>query len=891
MELIQKNVSSEKAYNANADKMEKEKGKRPIPYKIYKNQNILIIVAAVVLVSIQTACPSFKIRKTFPGCVQSFGGYPATGIGEVNKDGSQVSSADGAGNLSGIQYIACVLNKTKSSISPWDSIQKIPLTVVQDRIKKVVDTLIVPRTDIMELYERKREYVILHPEHEVPKEHAIQRWTGFMPPLVKYTVKKSLRGLTNEYKNELITSFRNGNREQRAQVGVFKVKVLMYAYDVMESVDAIVKSKDLLLKTASNLYFNENACCNDRNTARVLDYFADQESTIVNHLKMVESWVNVLQNVRELSRASMIFHPLKTGIQRMDLPMEHYEENIYGAFIHYCNLDRDVPIPEDMRGLIAEKPADYNFRLPIADKIEIMKSQGKRFTLQHLNQLMEIVHRKNLVDAKPTSLLRGSRVSGLVEFLEYMDTQDAPLCEKPLCRLMRAVLDAHNPKTMVLEDSEATRRLNNYLSKANEEMLTSIAAFFQTYGNLNARRFEALTKMLSEIHIWNMEQELGLDKGEEDVKHTMFTVMQYMRTSVESMSKVYPELIRNNHSPVDDVSMKWGISDNHSADLGQVIKRFYEPLQKFRGDAVIMGLLEETQIRLSDLNTFLQHIPTFAPIFRKMMDQESGLERDAVFYSLFSRRTLYMLHSYTWYSVIYEYILKSDDEDLLRMDIQEQKSARRRANQEKKDVLAAGISQELFEDEDDVEAYAEEVDDRVELQIVVGNKRELKMRVAELLLAFLDMEDSTKVEIDMSYKDIDARIRRSKQQEKKMITDFLRNMDPDQRRVEDELKKAKLGRWNVGMQKGLVHYDKETYDRERNELFMQLNEIGGPTDSMDAMISMRGVEDLEAEMDADADAAGDLEAYDIRGLGEEYGDGNYYDEDVEEEGEDGFGYE
>jgi hypothetical protein len=72
---------------------------------------------------------------------------------------------------------------------------------------------------------------------------------------------------------------------------------------------------------------------------------------------------------------------------------------------------------------------------------------------------------------------------------------------------------------------------------------------------------------------------------------------------------------------------------------------------------------------------------------------------------------------------------------------------------------------------------------------------------------------------------------------------------------------------------------------------MQLNEIGVPTDSMDAMISMRGVEDLEAEMNADADAAGDLEAYDIRGLGEEYGDGNYYDEDVEEEGEDGFGYE
>jgi hypothetical protein len=256
-----------------------------------------------------------------------------------------------------------------------------------------------------------------------------------------------------------------------------------------------------------------------------------------------------------------------------------------------------------------------------------------------------------------------------------------------------------------------------------------------------------------------------------------------------------------------------------------------------------------------------------------------------------------MLHSYAWYSVLYEFILKTDDEELLQMDIQEQKSARRKVNREKGDLLATGASVEVFssaspEDEDDVETYVAEADDRVELQIIVGNQRELKMRVAELLLAFLDIESRNKAEIDMSYKKISERINRSKQQEKKMITDFLRSMDPDQRRVEDELKKAKLGRWNVGMQKGLVHYDKETYDRERNELFLQLNDPSATaSDDIDAIIGSRGVEDLEADQEADADAAADQEAYNIGGLGEEYGDGQYYDEDVDEGDEEGFGYD
>ena len=48
-------------------------------------------------------------------------------------------------------------------------------------------------------------------------------------------------------------------------------------------------------------------------------------------------------------------------------------------------------------------------------------------------------------------------------------------------------------------------------------------------------------------------------------------------------------------------------------------------------------------------------------------------------------------------------------------------------------------------------------------------------------------------------------------------------MDYDERRVEDTKKILKLGRWNIGLRKGLVDYDKGRYVEERNELFNQLS--------------------------------------------------------------------
>jgi hypothetical protein len=95
-------------------------------------------------------------------------------------------------------------------------------------------------------------------------------------------------------------------------------------------------------------------------------------------------------------------------------------------------------------------------------------------------------------------------------------------------------------------------------------------------------------------------------------------------------------------------------------------------------------------------------------------------------------------------------------------------------------------------------------------------------------------------------------------------------MDKEERQIEDQFKRYKMGRWNVGLQKGLVQYDKKTYDRETAATGAE-----GELMNVDA--------DQLAQMEnAEADAAEDNEATDISQLGEDYQDGDYYGEDDEE---------
>jgi hypothetical protein len=185
---------------------------------------------------------------------------------------------------------------------------------------------------------------------------------------------------------------------------------------------------------------------------------------------------------------------------------------------------------------------------------------------------------------------------------------------------------------------------------------------------------------------------------------------------------------------------------------------------------------------------------------------------------------------------------------------------------------------------DDVSEYNAEM---MDIQIVSGNKMELKTKVCSMLLSFINIEKIAKNAIDQPYHSISKKVSRTKQQEKKSITDFLENMEKDERKIEDMLKKFKMGRWNIGMQKGVFQYDKVTYERDRDANLarmyndLEVNELEN-AEQMDM-----DVNDLIALEEQENMEQYDGEGMDISHYDEDYADGVYYQEDQDHD----FGYD
>lgn len=824
LEIIDKNVQDPKIYEENSIAFEKKNGRRPIPYEIYKNRFMFWIISANIIIAIQTAIPSFKLQKTYPRCIRSISGYPMDGIED----------------LSGIQYIACILHNLKSEISPWNSISKLPQNEYVNKIKETLDKFIMKQSEIIELYTNKRDYKQLHNDEIVPEEHSIDKWRQLLPPIVEIRLEKPITNISSDFEKELLDTIRRGHKDQRTNLLLLKSKCIYFGYGIIEKINKIVKTKDLLLKTTSRIPFLENACCNESQISRPMDYFIKDDMTIAQYIHSVSKISELYYEAKELSKANLIYHPEFTGNIFPIIKDDYIEENIYSAYIYYCNLDNELPIPLSLRSFFPEKLAGYKSNWTLLDKIEFMKRNRFNYLPEDLHQLMRIIKENNLVVIKENPLVL--QVNVILDLLDSFDTKSSTVIEEPLRKHLRKVMQSYNPQKMVIETRQELKNLKNYLVKSNERMYYEIINFLDKNGNLNNSEYNKIQDFF-----------MNIAKTELDNKDNLYRTTNFIRNSIYFMSKVFPTMILNG-TTFEKLPKHWNFSDIHYNDLQKSVLEFWKKIKSFHNNTILSQLLLDLQYRLTDIFLLIRELPVYSPIYK--------LEH--TFYSLFDDEAIQFIHTYLWYSTIYEFINAANNPELLRTQMLEKRKNTRIQNNDNSDASLQTYGMDIDMDDD---THEQDLNIQ-EMEIQTGNKEELKSQVALLILAFVNIEQDNKKFV-LSYKEISKKVRRSKKQEKDKITEYLGEMDEDERKIEDQFKKFKMGRWNVGMQKGLVHYDKETFDREQTEI------------AMDYQPEQYDIEDLERDLEKEQ-LDDENEGMAIEQFGENYGDGQYYAEDRDE---------
>ena len=851
-EIIEKNIMKEETYNRKSKKIEKDKGKSLGPYEKYYNETVIIIIASVFIVAIQTAIPSFKPNKTFPGCIRSFSGFPM----------------DGVEDITGIKYIACVLHKITSQISPWNAIKQYKPDNLTNRIKSMIDQHILKRSDITDLYLKKREYILLNPDTILPSEHNIEKWKHFLPPVVKFSVVKSLKNVSNEFKKDLIELLRYGKSDQFKSIYVLQSRITQFGYGLIEYINHIVRTKDQLLKTSSQLPFLENACCNEDNITNPIVYFNKEDENINICIKTVEQLSAIVNDIRLLTKAPSLYHAPFTGMQYPIISSGDLEELIYSTVIHYCNFDRNLPVPDIYRSVCSERPNDYNPSWDITNKIEFLKRNGKKYTESDLHKLMKLVFNNNQIQIDIPEKI--SQVTIMKEIINNLDLTHSTIIEAPLRKHMLKVLNKYNPKVMTIEKSDELKILDKYLTTTNTRLYKEISTFIDKYGNISESEFNKIDSFLLDITKWSIDKNMDDINSYSDT--ALYTIIQFIKNASFSISKVYPSALLRDVPFYYKVPKHWGVSDNHEKDIMKFIEKYYEKLQRFKSDKIITRLLLEVGKRLSTITMFMENIPIKTEIVKEVDGSRQ------TFHNVFDKSTVYKLYTYCFYSIIYEYIVLANDSNLLMADIETNKTHIRHEIRNNKDE-----AEQLYTEQSGITENIAEIQDNLEeIQIVTGNLLELKERVASLLVSFIHVEQDNKKSVDMTYDKIMTQVNRSKDKEKQGIISYLGNMSIEERKIEDMFKKHKLERWNIGQQKGIFQYDPSTYDRERSELIAQIY-TDQPDLPAETNIESLDVYDIERGELYEPGDNYNRDTYDFNELNDDYMDGNFYPEDNDDD--------
>ena len=775
LESLRDTMESETEYKIKIKAMS-EKGKKIPSYKDFYNTAVMYYTLGMILIAIQTAIPSIKTRKTHPGCVRSFDGYPFNGTGDY----------------SGLKYLSCVAYDIReASIEPWNVLKKID--IIEKKIKGVIDDVLLTLPIVKRKFNEKTDYLLISPSEKIPSEHDISSWINFLPPLFVYKIKRILN-ISDDFKRGLISDLRNGSHNQKEKLMVIDSKIIQFSLAIQEKIQDVVKKQNTLLHNSNNEPYLENACCQTKEGETTIEYFINKDKTIEEYNKIVNNLTNILEDVASYSKACLFYSNINTKNKYPSISQNFDEKTIYLAFIHFCKFRSLLPIPEELLPLCTNKPDKImlNENDNIDEIIRLLKKDDRQYNNETFLRLLQIVGRNNIININLEQKLP-SNIAKLTNLLEEIENENDEIVEGSLRKNILTALDTFDIASY--ETTKEVKDLNNYLIRGIQTMKEDIIEFIEKNrgSDISRSSVKNVKESINNLSVWNTDN----STRNEDIKisnDSLYKITNFYKTFVKYFSNLFPNIILHKVEFKNTVIPNYlGLSSNHSKKIKDSIEKYYESLQSFYGIPGFYNILNK--IQQTSINLVKLSIDT--PAF-------SSINYDGkVIKPVFDERTSRFLHEYYLLRVLINYIDLSEEDEMIVTEY--------KTNDNVEDIFTV--------------EYLEEMETRIDLSIspnlekntviLSGNKKELKKMVVHLLIVFINIMQIQKDKIDMSYDYIIDNIFKLKEKEKNMITDRLKNLTDEERDVDTILKITKQSQYSKGLQKGLTVYDKDYFDEER----------------------------------------------------------------------------
>lgn len=845
IQLFQSKIPNEKDYNIRLKEAKKNQKKMPSYNELY-NTYLLYFTMATFLICVQTNIPSITTHRTFPGCISSFRGFPF----------------DGAGDDSAINYMACVAYTMKNSFEPWKVLLKKKQESIAKSLKDTIQQNFIENTEIQRRMEEKAQYLLVSPLEEIPDSiNVISAWSNFLPPLIPFKIT-NLHPLTREFKDKLLQDLKSGYAGQREDLLVVSSKIIFYSLALQQRIQKIVGQHAPLLKNVSSVPFVENACCDTiYNDSTTIQYFASKDREIVTFNSLVKGYTDILDDVHMITRAGLFYSPINTKNIYPLLKGEFSENTIYTAFVEYCRFNSILPIPDYLLKFCEEKPRYINSNDSVREIIIKLKNDGQVYTLESLLQLFQQVCRENIVNTSFSSpkpdYIDGIR--GIIENLaDNEDDSENEFNDKLIINdtFAKFMLEKMDTFDISESDEQTSRDFKNYLAKTNKELKENIVTFISS--NISN---ELSTKSLKEMFDEVLEFDENTPIPAPFISDTNgYNFIDSYQTFFFNFLKIYPNIILNKVDyETTIVPSYWKLSNIHTLDIKNIVKKEVEELRVFYDKTTIRTLLEKVQ----DKGKILLDLAKTTPYYTKIMYQENETE------SVFDQRTSILLIQHYLLLIFDTYINLTDDKNCLFIETQ--------TKQNFEDIFT-------IESLDDAQSYSDAGLQITEQELMLeGDKKKLKSVTSHLLYTFMKIMKKTNETIKMSYDVIMDKVFRLEEGEKRKFTQRLDSMTDEQRDVNVVMKINKLEEWGKGLKKGILAYDPEMYDEERETMLSIERDQKMLMKNPD--VSEENIDQFMAELETQkvSDQLIDDEAYDMSHMNDDYDDGHYGGDELEDQ--------
>ena len=812
-------------------------GKKSISYDVYYGEIIMYLTLGAILIGIQTAIPSIVTKKTYPGCVRSFTGYPLEGDNDV----------------SGLTYLACVARKGTTTIGPWSVLRRKSPETIMKKIKLYIETYYLTYVDVISKINAKREYLIEHPDEIILDENRIEQWTTFMPPLRTVRLSK-LEPIVSEFREMLISDIKIGSSAQWSKLDVIQGKLVQFSLAYQVGIQQIINEVKGHRDGTDELFIDnfENKTLGKTQH----EYFSNINGDLPRTEKILIGMRNIVSDVKRLSRAFTIFCDINDKNARASLGNDYNENTIYHAFISICRFGRQEILDDDLEAICGGKPDKFSNSDAISEKIRKLKDQGKVYDGVFLEKLLRVSGAKNQIHTQYDTgmITQVQRLRNVItQCRETMDDNEHPIAE--IMRHLDIVLDTFDYDTY--RSSPDVRALRNALSKQSEHMRKGISNFIDDHVNMTPVQKKHVTTFLHGISSWDEDIENKTDIAHSNNFYNLFT---FISTYIQNLITVFPHAIKNkvDHS----TTMSYSTAKRNSLSrkavdaINSAVMNDYVDLEAFYDTPSIKYILSSIESKCHVINKLAKHTPYFTEI-------PTSNDKHAPIVSVLDKTTCKMLFEYYMLSTMYSYVELSSDEQMLNMETTTEYSIEDLRNREISDIPT------------------------VDPSIYMSDMKKMRSTTALLLHKYILIMNKHKDVIQSSYSKIMDTNFKIREGEKQLITSRLESIKDQSDRDLDTIKKAnKQGVWGKGLQKSLRFHVKEDYDNEREfadkmqEIEQHIrNQKSGVTDENISQYQDDYLAEMDRQLEEDED---ELDLSRFRGDdadGDPYGD---EDEDYDE---------